>query len=759
VSQPGFRTARVPVVVTAGEVASVALDLVAESGTLVVIADESGATLEVDGVVRGAIPASFELPVGTHQLRVTARGFQPIEQSVTIRANQRERLDLRLLTADLIQAASRVEEPAEEAPASISVIGARELRSMRYPTVAEALRGTRGLYVTDDRGYVSVGVRGLSLPGSYGKRVLVTLDGMPTNDNWLWASFTGFDLRTDLEDIERIEVVRGPGSVVYGTSAFNGVINLVTRGREVPSGSEAGVSAAADGVFRARARVTRHFGGERGFWTSIAGGASEGRDFFFPEYVLLSPPEVAGHARGLDRAWFATLTGRAWWKELTLAWSLNHHLKHLPAAQFEAIFGDDRARQSDTRGFLEARFQHELAPGWSSLTRAHANLYTYRAHFPYPFSAGWGGLDRTVFNGAWFGGEQRIVFQPSLAWSASLGSEVQGFPLAHTRESDEVRGQYKNDRQQLLLAAVYANVDVRPLPRLKLSAGARLDYYSSSGSSLNPRLALIAQPYEGGNLKLLFGKAFIAPSVSELTYSYEGQESNPDLRPENLYSAELEWSHYLSRFVVATASVYVNYVAELISRERLPREPADEEVFQYQNARTPIGTLGGELELRREWKDGWMLGAGYSLQRSAYLRSARLGDLLTLERSPDFRELPNAPTHLGSLRAAAPLLAPQLRVMSRLSYEGGRYDRYSASPNAPPPGLSAADIPQQTRTRGALLWDFVLTGREERWGLDYSLGIYNALDARAEHPVSSEFVQRSIPIAGRSLLAAANFSF
>jgi hypothetical protein len=98
-------------------------------------------------------------------------------------------------------------------------------------------------------------------------------------------------------------------------------------------------------------------------------------------------------------------------------------------------------------------------------------------------------------------------------------------------------------------------------------------------------------------------------------------------------------------------------------------------------------------------------------------------------------------------------------MMSRLSYEGGRYDRNSASPSAPPVGLSSAQIPRQTQTRGALLWDFVLTGREERWGLDYSLGIYNALDARAEHPVSSEFIQRAIPIAGRSLLAAANFSF
>ena len=82
---------------------------------------------------------------------------------------------------------------------------------------------------------------------------------------------------------------------------------------------------------------------------------------------------------------------------------------------------------------------------------------------------------------------------------------------------------------------------------------------------------------------------------------------------------------------------------------------------------------------------------------------------------------------------------------SRLSYETGRYDRYSA-----------VDGPPQTHTRSALYWDFVFTGTEERLGLEYSLGIYNALDSKAEHPVSSEFLQRSIRVPGRTLLAAVN---
>ena len=745
-SKEGYRTARVPISVAADKSSPLLVELVPESGSLLVSADESGAMLEVDGLLRGTIPASFELPVGPHRIRVSLHGFQPIEREVVIQVKEPTRLDLELVSSDLVDAASRLSERAEDAPASISLIGAPELRAMRYPTLAEAVRGTRGVYLTDDRGYTVVGFRGLSI-GSYGKRMLVTLDGMPTNEDLGWASSSGFDLRTDLEDIEQIEIVRGPGSVAYGTSAFTGVINLVTRYRDVPSGVESGVSVAADNVFRARLRLTKHFGADSGVWASIAGGSSEGRDFFFPEYVSDGPPEVAGNARGLDRAQFATLTGRAWWHALSVAWSLNHHLKHLPTGQFESLFGDGQTRQADTRGFVEARVEPRISATLTSLTRLHANLYAYRLYLPY--SPDDGGLDTTHFDSVWFGAEQRFVFSPSSTWSASLGSEVQAFPQAQMREGSELAGEYFNDRQKLLLAAFYSNLELRPLEHVKLSAGARLDYYSNSGASLNPRLALITEPYPGGNLKLLFGKAFIAPSFGETSYAYSGQLANPNIGPENLYSAEAEWSHRLSPFVVATAAAYANYGTDLIFLATLPPNAEGIVQTQSQNARTPIGTLGVEAEVRREWKGGWMAAGSYSFQRSAYLRGKGLGDLLTLARSPDFREVPNSPTQLASLRAAAPLLSRAIRVMSRLSYEAGRYDRNAL----------VTDEAVQTRTRAALLWDFVFSGSEERLGLEYSLGIYNALDSRAEHPVSNEFRQLSIPITGRSLLAAVNLSF
>jgi hypothetical protein len=144
-----------------------------------------------------------------------------------------------------------------------------------------------------------------------------------------------------------------------------------------------------------------------------------------------------------------------------------------------------------------------------------------------------------------------------------------------------------------------------------------------------------------------------------------------------------------------------------------------------------------------------MLAVTYSLQQSRYLESEGIDALLSFDRSPDFREVPNSPIHLASLKGAVPLLGRDLTLMNRLTFEGPRYDVDDA----------ADSETAQTRTDSSLVWDVVLSGREARWGLDYSLGIYNAFDSQAHVPVSDEFRQRSIPIEGRSLLAALGLTF
>ncbi len=747
VEKKGFRTATVDVRVKRDKTITIKPDIAPITGSLVVSTDETGALIEVDGKPEGFTPAIVKVPVGKHRVRVSLPGFRAVEKVVELDAEQQERVEIALTQNEEVIAASRELQSVEDAPSSVTVISYRELRAMDYPTVAEALRGVRGVYGWDDRSYVSLGVRSLGRLGSYGNRLLVLVDGHPSNDNWLGSSYVGYDARTDLADLERVELVRGPGSVLYGTNAFSGVVNLVTR-RAAHTSAEAGVSTNLDGVARARARGNLKLGKDAGAWTSVAVGRSAGRDFFFPEYVADTPPEVAGYSRDVDGFESGTVSGRVWWKFLTAQWFFHRYKKQLPAGEFETTLADPRNQQTDTRAFVEAKAEPKLSDQVSLLTRVHLNHYRFVGD--YVRDPADGGVETDRFRGTWAGLEQRVVLSPLSALRLTAGAEGQ----LHFQVEQEARddsGSYLSetgaDGRPFQVGAAYGLVDVVPTEKVRVSVGARLDAYSTFGRSLNPRVAVITKPYDAGVLKILGGKAFRAPSIYELYYNDGGstQIASPNLSPENIYSGEIEHTHRFSPTVTATASTYVNYVTQLIDFEGSGTQA---DPLQYQNSATPLVTLGGELEIRRDWRQGWMLSASYGLQQARFLKNDSVKALTSLERDPEKREVANAPVHLASFKGAVPILSRNVTASTRLSLEGPRYDRYE----------NVGDDPQG-RSKTFAIWDLVFSGFEPRWGLHWAVGVYNAFDWRYSLPVSAEFRQRALPQNGRTFLASADVTF
>lgn len=748
VGRAGFRTVTLPIEVRARSRVTVRPDVQAVTGELVVSTDEPGALIEVDGKPVGFTPTIAKIPIGRHRVRLGLRGFRNIERDVVIAKGKQTRLDVTLSQSEEVIAASRSTQAVEDAPSSVTLIPEKELRVFAYPTIAEALRGVRGLYVWDDRAYVSAGVRGLGRLGNYGNRLLVLVDGHPTNDNWIGSSYLGYDGRTDLADLERIEVVRGPGSVLYGTNAFSGVINLVSRSRGVPPGGEVGVSTNLDGVARGRGRANFMLGEDSGAWVSAAGARSSGRDFFFPELVATTPPEVAGNARGVDGFEAGSVAGRAWWRFLSVQGFFHTHEKQLPTGIYDTLLGDERNRQRDSRAFVEATAEPKLGKAVSLYTRAHWNHYRFDGY--YARDPADGGLERDRFRGSWVGVEQRVVLSPSDDYQLTAGGEGQLHYQVDQKAWDET-GTFLDEEggagRPYQVGAAYLLADARLGEAFRLSGGARFDAYSTFGNSINPRLALLVRPYSSGNLKLLGGKAFRAPSVYELYYNDGGatQVASPDLQPESIYSVELEHTHRFSPTVSGTAAVFASYVKDLID----VRGAGDStDPLHYVNSASPLLSLGGELELRREWRQGWMVAASYSYQRSTYLAGSSTSDALELNEDPSRRRVANSPEHLGSLKAAVPISGRDVTLGSRVSAEGPRHDRYELD----------ADPPQR-RVSGAVIWDVVFSGAAPRWGLRWAAGVYNAFDWRYSAPVSAELVQRRIVQNGRTALFSADVSF
>ena len=127
-----------------------------------------------------------------------------------------------LLSMDVerVFGASRFQQSVLEAPASVSIITRDDIERFGYRTLADILRVARGFYVSNDRNYSYVGVRGFSRPGDYNTRVLVMIDGHRLNDNVYDQAAVGTEFPLDVELIERVEVVRGASSSLYGTRAW-----------------------------------------------------------------------------------------------------------------------------------------------------------------------------------------------------------------------------------------------------------------------------------------------------------------------------------------------------------------------------------------------------------------------------------------------------------------------------------------------------------------------------------------------------------
>jgi iron complex outermembrane receptor protein len=432
--------------------------------------------------------------------------------------------------------AAKRPQPLSEMPSSVSVITAEEIRAHGYRTLAEALRWVRGVFVTYDRNYSYVAVRGLLRPGDYNNKVLLTLDGHALNGNVFADAAFGRELGLDMEAVERIEIVRGPGSALFGTNAVLAVVNVVTRAASREPGVT--VSGERGGPGERRGYVSIGSAGPGGPRYHLGGSwlAADGRDLHFAEYD--DPATHDGRAVGADGESGYGLLGQFEWGALSLVGKLNQRMKRIPTGAYGTTFGDRRTRTYDGRDFVELSGRWPLSPAVELNVRTYWDGVRYYGYYVYgPDTATVVNFDRG--DGDLVGTEWRVHWCPAPRRVVTAGIEAQ----RHTRvdlENYDLSPYvvYDDQRRAFSRFGGYVQEERRIGASATLTTGARVDQGTTLEAEVSPRVEWVWHPSTDLRWSLSLGTAFRAPNVYEEAFQFYPVVPNPGLRPERVTTLE-----------------------------------------------------------------------------------------------------------------------------------------------------------------------------------------------------------------------------
>ncbi|MDH3383981.1 MAG: TonB-dependent receptor plug domain-containing protein, partial [Deltaproteobacteria bacterium] len=284
-----------------------------------------------------------------------------------------------------VYGASKYEQKLTEAPSSVSIVTSRDISKYGYRTLTDIIRGQRGFYVTYDRNYHYMGNRGFLRPGDYNSRVLLLVDGHRTNDALYDSAAIGTSFILDVDLIDRVEFIRGPSSSLYGSNAFFGVINVITKTGKAYRGAELSGEAGSFETYKARATYGNR--GESGIQGVVSGTwyDSQGDDrLFFPEFDdPLTNNGIAENADG-DKyySFFTTLS----WHDFTLQGAYNERDKDIPTAPWDTFFNDSRTMTRDGLAYVVLKYERYFGRGWNVQAKASYNHYWYDGDYVYDWN-------------------------------------------------------------------------------------------------------------------------------------------------------------------------------------------------------------------------------------------------------------------------------------------------------------------------------------------------------------------------------------
>jgi outer membrane receptor for ferrienterochelin and colicins len=647
-----------------------------------------------------------------------------IAQSVESPADLTE-LSLEDLLQVTVYSASKFEQKTTEAPSSVTIITASDIEKYGYRTLADILSSVRSFYTLYDRNYRYVGVRGFNRPGDYNSRILLLIDGVRQNDTIFDQALIGTEFVLDVDLIDRIEIIRGPGSSLYGTNAIFAVINILTKkGRNIGGLQVSGEAGTFD-TYRGRISYGKDFSGGVETLLSTSYYESKGDErLYYKEYD--EPATNNGIAKDSDLDRLHSFFGKISYQGFTLEGAFQNRKKLIPTATYGTVFNDSRTFTIDESAFVALSYDRTYANQWTLVGRLFYSYYDYHGQYIYDDADGESDEPSKVKNkdygeSHWWGAELQASRKFFENHRVIFGAEYRdSFQQDQSNYDIDVYLDSKEDSENW---SVYIQDEFEIVSNLILNAGVRYDHYTTFGGTTNPRLAVIYHPIEKTVLKLLYGTAFRAPSAYELYYS-DGyyMKANPGLEHETITTYEVILEQRMGEHLRGTINGFYYDVDNLIN----PVVDPEDGLFMFKNSQEAEAS-GIELELEGVWSHGWKGRLSYTYQEA---EDKQTGEWLT-----------NSPKHLAKLNIIVPLIQNKIFL--------GIEEQYTS---------------KRKTLGGDHVDDFFITNvtlfsHQFFKTLKVSASIYNLFDEKYSDPGSAEHLQDSIEQDGRSFRFKLTYTF
>jgi iron complex outermembrane receptor protein len=652
-----------------------------------------------------------------HFLLACLVAFLNVEVVASEKIEDLSNLSLEQLLSVNVIGASKYEQKQSEVAAAVSMVSRKEIKEFGWRTLDEILASLSGTHTSNDRQYSYLGTRSFGLPGDFNTRVLLTINGNRVNDAVYDQAYIGRELPIDIDLIERVEFIPGPGGAVYGQNALFGVINVVTRKGSDVNGTELAATY-HDPKLGGEGRATwgKKFENGTDALVSVSGYQARGEDHFYD----FGEAGVSGLAKKMDgerdKEAFTHLENGGF----SFDFSYGDRSKDSPNATFKSDPLVGGQYQRDRHLLTQVQYQEDFAENTLHFT-SRAFLGRERYTQPLMFS---GTRSFQSSQSDWQGVDLRLLSTKFAEHKLLFGTEYQ----ANTRQQQKL-DDFSTPELDVNIAksgyrvGVYAQDEWAIFKTLTATFGIRFDNNDVIGSTLSPRGGLIWQAMSDLTLKSLYGRAHRAPNAYEHNYD-DGvtQLANPNLNGESIDTLEFVADYLLTKNLKFHASLYHWEMQNLIELE------TDKEtgIAQYQNGQK-VKANGLELSIDKTWDWGGRLRTSGAYQNASFIS----GDLLH-----------NSPQWLGKLNFSSPIFDTGVRA-------GYEFQYYSK---------------RETVVHGEFLSGYSLSNLNLMTdkvvkGLELSLGIYNLFDTHYAHPISEGNWMSSLEQDGRNFRLKALYAF